>query len=211
MIERKDLPEKKSTDWLASVEIETLEASLPQLLEEALTAMKAELEQNGSSQEFINLRRLYGDKLKAWWRGKREEYFYLLQAFGPSEGGGVKVGEERILVIEGEDYYRDDEKILKISHRTPISESEITVTVSAELGLDIFLYPPKIISKLRETPDGDWKIYWEVIFRGPAISTITKTTLRDHPNYQLPYVKQIETIDASIFGIDNIAFVDENR
>lgn len=189
------LPARRKSDWLENTETEVSDIALPQLLEEAFSALKTELEQNGSSREFIRIRKEYGDKLKAWWQNKRLAY-----------ERGQKTPDEQITVDLGEDYDRDDEKILTITHTTPLAESEINVTASDDFGLDTFLNPPKITCQARAEVDGDEKYYWEVIFRGPAISTITKTTVHDHPNHELPYVKQTEILDASSFGIDHLSY-----
>lgn len=196
-------------DWLSGPENrEVGKRSLNALLEEAFSALKAELEADSSTQEFINLRVRYGEQLRAWWQSRREIFLQSQKEgklFYDIFKNWTKIGEEEISVQQTGVYEREDEQVLVITQRTPLEENEITVTVSEKTGLDIFLYPPKISGKARNEPDGDWNTYWELVFRGPAISTITKVTLHDNPDYELPYVKKIETIDASHFGVDNVA------
>lgn len=187
-------------------EVDLPEITLPVLLEETWNSIKNELETNQSSQALIDLRKEYGDKLKAWWASKRAIFLEKVKdTGGEMNGKTVKLGDEEITLVQAGDYYREDEVVLNIYHKTPVSESEMSVRISEDTGVDTFLNPPKITSKVKDKPGGDWLTYWEVVFRGSAVSTITRTRVHDHPDYQLPYVKHTEIIDASIFGVDTQA------
>lgn len=199
--------EHEVTRWFPEQnEVDDPRQSLPELLEEAWNTIKTELETNHSTQTLINLRKAYGDKLRAWWASKRTIFLEKVNdSGGERDGKTVKLGDEEITLVQAGDYYREDEMVLNIYHKTPMSDSEMSVRISEDTGVDTFLNPPKITSKVKDEPGGDWLTYWEVVFRGNAVSTITRTRVHDHPDNQLPYVKHTEIIDASIFGVDTHA------
>lgn len=184
--------------WFRGIEhVEISEQPNHLLLEQTWSVLKTELESRGNSPEFINLRRLWADKLKAWWLGKRHLFYSTVQG----DNSRVRIGDEEILLPQGESYLRDEEISLNMVYRNPLEEAALSLTVDRKTGLDTFLNRPTITCRVREKQGGDYKTYWEVVFKDSAISTITKASIH-HPSHGLPSVKQIETLDASLFGVD---------
>jgi|SRR3989344_829562 len=184
-------------------EVDFPEVDLPTLLDETWKILKQEMETNHSTQAFVDLRKEYGDKLRAWWARIRAKFLETARV-------QVDLGYERTIEFDdekitlsqfGEDA-PDDDKFLDITQSTPMSENTIRVTMRKTTGVDTFMYPPTIKSRVRGELGGDWLTYWEVVFRGSAISTITRTRIHENPEHQLPYIKQTEIIDASLFGVD---------
>jgi hypothetical protein len=199
-------PENKETE--TNLVVPT--PSLHKLLVEAFDALKEELSTKGNTPEFLRLRQSHGDKLRDWWGSKRLAFLQGHETGEKIDIGfepWLKIGEgEAVHVSVAEDYATDD-PILTIGHRTKQEENEITITANDE-RLDMFMYPPKITCKYREDPDESPNYEWEVVFRGPAITTFTRIRIHDDPNHVIPYIKQTETLDTSIFGIDRLGMLE---
>lgn len=174
------------------------------LLAEAFEALAGELDTGGNTDEFLRLRQERGQKLIAYWQGKRREYQEALEAGIISERGKELVtGDERLVVMQLGVYERDDEEVLHIERRTKTEKDEISITASSSLGIDEFLSPPRISSEISTDPEEPADILYKVTFRRGRISTFERTIIHeDKENFARPYIKDTRVIDCSIFGVE---------
>ena len=172
------------------------------LLEQAFHDLTGELDENGNTEVFGELREKYGRKLITFWQQKRILFEKAVKESRTKAGEEFVNGSERLLVIELGVYERDDEIVLQINRKTDTEEDEVSITVSTERGLDEFLRPPTIKSKIRTEPTEAPDIYYEVVFRNGKISTFERLIYREDQDHIRPYIKDVRIIDCSIFGVE---------
>ena len=182
-----------------------------ELLHKAFTALADELDRNGNTEKFDSLRMDHAAKLMDYWRTKVAVYKQAIADGRIKDGGEFVRGNERLAVSQLGVYENDEEAVLYITRRTKTEDDEVSITATLDLGVDEFLHPPTIKSKVSIDPDEpSFDIYYEIILRSNAfypdspfrISTFQRTLVREDPNYIRHYLKDTRTIDCSSFGVE---------
>lgn len=180
-------------------------------LQQTFAELKTGLETNGNTQKFREIQKERGQQILNYWRNFATLYQQAV-ADGKIENGNLLhlADGSEITIGIAQDYYRDDEFILDIVKRGDKERHEVSITISEDTGLDEFLHPPRIKSKFDREDDERKEYVFEIIFRQNKISTITKAILYIHYDFQLPWIKQVETLDTSSFGVESPILSQEN-
>jgi len=182
MTERKeDSPDKFEiffADKITGEESKELsETSHAKLLSEAFESLSNELDKHGNTAEFQELRKKHS--LKPY-----------------------SLGDETISVVVCGVYEDEDSAVLQINRHTKTEKDEVQITADRGTGIDEFAYPPTIKSEVKFDPGEAPDIYYKVIFRRGRISTFERALIHTDSSYKRPYIKDIRTIDCSIFGVE---------
>lgn len=180
---------------------EVSETPHSQLLARAFNALSSELDTNGNSAQFQELRIVHARKLIAYWEGKRKHYLEAQRQGKVGVGGELIAGDERLTVFELGVYEDDEAQALSIHRRTRTEKDEVSIVADIHIGVDDFMRPPTIKSDITD-PDEVTDISFKVVFRGGRISTFERTLVRMDPENNRPYIKDTRVIDCSIFGVD---------
>lgn len=192
------------SDWFPDkYDTSEVERPIHDILNDSFDDLRKEIDTNGNTRMFHELRLRYGLVVRAWCQSKKALYFELMGE--RANAGELRTADQVLNVQTGEDF-DTDVPFLRLDHRTDTSETSLELS-GGERGLDLFLHPPKLSSKYRVAPDRPSNVDWEVYFKGPGISTITRMRVIEDLTGEFSYVKIPETIDASIFGIDRMVYV----
>lgn len=197
---------------LATVEeeesAEYLDGPHSRLLDEAWEELNSELQENGNTPRFLELRARHSKRLVNYWLNKAKRYVETW----PDGKLDLwrKVDGEDLRIIPVEDYDDADLKIIHIERRTPLEHDEVTLSVTVEyegngdysLILDEFLRPPQIKSEIKAEPEELENLHYNVIFRKNGISTFERLEVFEDSENERGYIKKIESIDCSIFGVE---------
>lgn len=187
------------------------ETSHSALLHGAFTALADELDQNGNTEKFDSLRIGHAVKLMDYWRTKVTVYKQAVAEGRILDGQELIRGNERLTVSQLGVYENDEEMVLNITRRTKTEDDEVSITASLDSGIDEFMHPPMIKSKVSTDPDEpSINLYYELILRSNAfypdspfkISTFQRTLVREDPNHVRHYIKDTRIIDSSSFGVE---------
>lgn len=181
------------------------EASHSILLAESFDNLYHELNTNGNTARFLELRKRYSARLIDFWQQKKRTYEAASQdakETEPFKGDVLTIGDEKLTVIMLGVYESEDEAVLHIERETPTEKDVVTIAASLDFGLDEFLRPPKIKSEIRSDPSEPHDLEYEVVFRNGLISTFSRLRAIEDPNHKKPYIKVHESIDCSIFGVE---------
>lgn len=178
------------------------------LLKEAWEELNGELQENGNTPKFLELRAKHSKRLVNYWLNKAKRYVQnwpdgKLDLWREVDG-------EDLRIIPAEDYDDEDLKIITIERRTPLEHDEVTLSVAVEyegdgdysLTLDEFLRPPQIKSEIKGDPEELENLHYDIIFRKNGISTFKRLEVIEDPSNERGYIKKTETIDCSIFGVE---------
>jgi len=181
------------------------------LLQKTFLELKTELETNGNTVHFREIQKEHGGRILNFWRKSAVLYREAVEQ-GKIQSGAPLILEDgsRMTVVIAQDYHREDEHILNITKRSAAEEHEVSITVSEDYGLDEFIHPPKIKSRFDREDEERKDYHFEIIFRANKISTITRVIVYSHQDFQLPFIKQIETLDTSSFGVETPILAQED-
>lgn len=207
MKEQKDnLPNKTDiffTEKITKEESEELsEMSHAKLLSETFEAFSKEIDKHGNTAEFQELRKKHSLKLLKFWQNKIKIYQKAQKEGLIKEQEPYSIGDETISVVVCGVYEDEDSAVLQINRHTKTEKDEVQITADRGTGIDEFAYPPTIKSEVKFDPGEAPDIYYKVIFRRGRISTFERALIHTDPNHQRPYIKDIRTIDCSIFGVE---------
>lgn len=207
MTERKEnLPDKFEiffADKITGEESKELsETSHAKLLSEAFEGLSSELDKHGNTAEFQELRKKHSLKLLRFWQNKIKIYQEAQKKGLINEQEPYSLGDETISVVVCGVYEDEDSAVLQINRHTKTEKDEVQITADRGTGIDEFAYPPTIKSEVKFDPGEAPDIYYKVIFRRGRISTFERALIHTDPNHQRPYIKDIRTIDCSIFGVE---------
>lgn len=202
---------EKGLSWFEvkpGTELSVPTPSLHVLLSEAFDLLRGELNANGNTQEYLRLRQSYGDKIRGWWGSKRSAYLESLTNSGQKLGVEMEIANgDRVCITRFEEYLTDDPTYY-ISHRASQETNELMLR-GGERGIDPFMYPPRVVCRYMEDPNEPPNYEWEVVFRGPGITTFSRLRVHPDPNFELPYIKQTEILDCAIFGVDRLGMLEQ--
>lgn len=173
-----------------------------ELLAKAFQALTQELDTNGNTERFAQIRQRYSRKLIAFWAMKRSAYMRAREEGLIREGEVLQTGDERLTIQKIGEMDRDDDMSLLIVRETPLEKDDVSVTINGERGIDYFLRPPHIKSEIRTESTDAPNLIYEVSFHNKFISTFSRLVVHEDPENQRPYIKDMREIDCSIFGID---------
>jgi hypothetical protein len=207
MKEQKDnLPNKTDiffAEKITKEESEELsEMSHAKLLSEAFETLSNELDKHGNTTEFQELRKKHSLKLLKFWQNKIKIYQKAQKEGLIKEQEPYSLGNETISVVVCGVYEDEDSAILQINRHTKTEKDEVQITADRGTGIDEFAYPPTIKSEVKFDPGEAPDIYYKVVFRRGRISTFERALIHTDPNHQRPYIKDIRSIDCSIFGVE---------
>ncbi len=207
MKEQKDnLPNKTDiffAEKITKEESEELsEMSHAKLLSEAFETLSNELDKHGNTTEFQELRKKHSLKLLKFWQNKIKIYQKAQKEGLIKEQEPYSLGNETISVVVCGVYEDEDSAFLQINRHTKTEKDEVQITADRGTGIDEFAYPPTIKSEVKFDPGEAPDIYYKVVFRRGRISTFERALIHTDPNHQRPYIKDIRSIDCSIFGVE---------
>lgn len=183
---------------------QSVEVDYFRLLQLTFRELKIDLERQGNTPRFRALQKEWAEQILGYWREQISLYKSATSEGRIQEGDSLLLPDGSSLAIRVlQDFDRDDEHVLLIDKRRGRAEAHnVSVTVSEETGLDQFLRPPRIESKF-DMEDETRKSYtFEIIFREGKISTMSRTVVHTHRDFQLPFIKQTEVLDTSSFGVE---------
>ncbi|MCJ7804901.1 hypothetical protein MUP35_04190 [Patescibacteria group bacterium] len=172
---------------------ELAEMSHAKLLGEAFEALSKELDTQGNTAKFQELRKEHSLKLIKFWKNKVGVYQKA------QKEGLVKVGDsyshrdETISVVVCGVYEDDNSVFLDIKRHTKTENDEVQMTIR-KTGIDEFGWPPTIKSEVKLDPKEAPDIYYKVTLRKGIISTFERNLYRTDPNHQRPFIKDTRNI-----------------
>ncbi len=172
-----------------------------QILGKVFDELSRELDINGNTKNFNEMRINFANELIDYWKQKNKLYSQAKKE-NKLVNGKLMISDEKLEIAQSGIYDNEDEQVLQIKRVTPTEEDEITIIADTMGKVDQFPYPPTIKSKIKNDPGNDFPdIYYEVIFRRNGISKIKKTTIRTNTENN-SYLKDTREIDCSTFGTE---------
>lgn len=191
-----DLPAKFFPD---SSEIELPTESHADLLHEAFDSLTEELDTQGNTDRFNQLRGDYAKKIFHFWSQKYAKFEKARQKGQLQSGNMFQDGDERLVFAASSIYEDEQPDILNIHRTTSLEEDDVTIIIDENRGLHMG-FPPEIESKIREIPTDPPNTYYKIVFSNNLISTMTQTRIFANENGR--EVKSTRQIDCPLFGVE---------
>lgn len=194
--ERDLLPFLPKDELLSTKEAQRLaERPHSQLLAEAFNALCRELDTNGNTPRFQELREEHSKKLSLYWQSKLVAFSQAARE-GRLQNGELVRGDERISIEF--DFGCSEKCKFEIKRETKIEENKVSGAISIPtMTVDDSFRLPTIKSKIRSKPQEPADIFYEVRFCEGKIITFKRGTNHLDPEQNYPITQDSRTIDCS--------------